>query len=54
MTTVETDCVHATNLEAQPKLHVGIPVTLMDILCSESPLMSGRTTPAFLSFKLAS
>ena len=41
----------SSTFETQPKFHVGM--SLMDVLCSESPnILSGRSTPAFLNFKM--
>ena len=50
MTQVEQDCGPLKDHESQPKFHIGMHLTLMDILCNESPLLSGLSTPAYLSF----
>ena len=42
-----------STFETQPTFQVGM--SLMDVLCSDSPnILSGRTTPAYLNFKVPS
>ena len=44
---IEAYCV--SNCEEKPQIRMNGQFTLMEILCNDSPLISGRTTPAYLS-----
>lgn len=53
MSKVETDIhIPAKSLDCYQSFQIGKPLTLMEILCNDSPLISGRSTPAFLSFTM--
>ena len=47
----EANCM--PNPVEKPKTQLNDSLSLMEILCSESPIISGRSTPAYLSLRLA-